>query len=75
MRHAKIMLGLITLRSRLGYSQEMTMDISRMDERGVLRRPMSKENKAGLALVLFALLAFGGYSLMFFVGFLGDILN
>lgn len=51
------------------------MDISRMNESGVLRRPMSKENKAGLALVLFALLAFGGYSLMFFVGFLGDILN
>ena len=38
------------------------MHISRVDERGVLRRPMSKENKVGLALVLFALLAFGGYS-------------
>lgn len=51
------------------------MRISPMDERGVQRRPMSDENKMGLVLVVVALLAFGAYGLMFFFGFLGDVLN
>lgn len=51
------------------------MHLSRTDERGVQRRPMSNENKMGLVLVLVALLAFGSYALMFFIGFIGDMLS
>jgi hypothetical protein len=51
------------------------MRMSRMDERGIERRPMSGENKMGLVLAIVALLAFGGYALLVFVGFIGDILN
>ncbi len=51
------------------------MRISPMDERGVQRRPMSDENKMGLVLVVVTLLAFGAYGLIFFIGFLGDVLN
>jgi len=51
------------------------MRLSRMDERGIQRRPMSDDNKMGLVLILVALLAFGGYALMFFIGFIGDMLS
>lgn len=51
------------------------MRISRMDERGVQRGPMSDESKMGLTLLIVALLAFGGYALIFFIGFIGDMLG
>ena len=51
------------------------MRMSRMDGHGIQRRPMSNENKMGLMLGALALLAFGGYALLFFVGFIGDMMG
>jgi hypothetical protein len=61
--------------SPVGLAQEIAMRISPMDERGVQRHPMSDENKMGLVLVGVAMLAFGAYAIIVFIGFLGDMLK